>query len=46
MDLLDFQDFVRSNMDLLGGVHPESEADFSGYEASMGFPPPRSMKWL
>jgi hypothetical protein len=46
MDFHDFQDFVRSNIDLLSGIHPESEADFAEYEAALGFPLPRSMKWL
>jgi hypothetical protein len=46
MDQSKFALFVKSNMDLLEGVHPESHSDLSRYEADLGFPLPPSMKWL
>src|SRR3989338_1189321 len=46
MDQTEFEDFVKANLDLLQGVHPESETDLAGYEAELGFQLPKSMKWL
>jgi hypothetical protein len=46
MDFREFEAFVQSNLDLLQGVHPESEGELAKYEAALGFPLPKSMKWL
>jgi hypothetical protein len=46
MDQPEFEALVRSNLDLLQGVHPESEASLDKYEIDLGFPLPSSMRWL
>jgi len=46
MDFREFEAFVQGNLDLLQGVHPESEDELAKYEAALGFPLPKSMKWL
>lgn len=46
MDFREFQAFVQDNLDLLQGVHPESEDELAKHEAALGFPLPKSMKWL
>ncbi len=42
----EFEIFTRSHAMLLQGVHPDSADDFIRFEAELGFPLPRSLKWL
>lgn len=46
MKQTEFELYVKSNLDILQGVHPELVSDLDQYESELGFHLPTSMRWL
>jgi hypothetical protein len=46
MNTEQFKRFVSENENWFKGVHPETEEDLVTFEQQLGFPLPKSMKWL
>ncbi|NLY00899.1 MAG: SMI1/KNR4 family protein [Rhodopirellula sp.] len=46
MDLTEFQSLVEGNSEWFRGVHPETPESIAAAEGVIGFPLPRSMRWL